>query len=134
MQLIDVVMKVESGCNPNAVRFESFLYLHTPKWISDQIAVAQDTNKCSFETARMIVCTSWGAWQLLGANICSISNTQVMQYPLETQRADAMELMRRIGFDGTSIFTTVDLHTFVKRWNGPNNISAYIAKLHEASR
>lgn len=67
--LQSVVSAVESGDNQNAIRFESSLFATRPLWVSNQIKRIQSIHKCSTDTAKMVACSSWGFYQILGANI-----------------------------------------------------------------
>lgn len=70
MRLADCVAAVESfGGWQGAIRFESALDLSHPQWVEGQASKIATANRCSIPTALMLACTSFGDYQILGANI-----------------------------------------------------------------
>jgi hypothetical protein len=64
---------VESSRYPHAIRFEATLWAKDPQWVNGQEpTIARYNGGCSQDTARMIACSSWGLYQLLGANIYAL--------------------------------------------------------------
>jgi hypothetical protein len=73
LTLWNCIAMVESGKFQGAMRFERFLFLDPPPWAKAQVARIQfchgGPSKCDEDTALQIACTSYGFFQLLGANI-----------------------------------------------------------------
>lgn len=139
--LLDVVQQVESGGNYAAIRFEPGLYRTFPGWVADSIPQIQQRNPgLSVDTYHMIACTSWGGWQMLGANIWRKSNPYHGSLSSFTssgwdQLQCANLFMADIGFDGRTNFETMtddDLHQFARAWNGPGAVETYIASMERA--
>jgi hypothetical protein len=65
-----VISKVESSDNQFAIRFEPTTFQAKPIWILGTLPkIAAHHPGASQDTLLMIACTSWGYYQILGANI-----------------------------------------------------------------
>ncbi len=69
--LESIISDIESAGNRYAMRFEPHVYERTQITTRYDAAVnaAKARNKCSLETARVIVATSWGKFQVMGFNL-----------------------------------------------------------------
>jgi len=66
-----LISYVESNNNSFAIRFESELYKHA-KSDPKILETIKSINVCSTATAKMIYCSSWGKYQIMGFNIYGI--------------------------------------------------------------
>ncbi len=72
LTLWDIIARVESNNNLEALRFEPEYYqrrVARNDWDNTIIQNIRAANACSLGTARMIYCTSWGAVQIMGFNL-----------------------------------------------------------------
>ena len=133
MTLMEAQAIVESSNDPLAIRFEPGLYTASPGWIARILPLVRSLNSCSTDTAKMIACTSFGMYQLLGANIYSLGYAhEIMAYgdDILQQHRDYSDFMGRGGF---SAYTDMDvtaiampeLLAIARYYNGPGNPQAY---------
>jgi len=66
-----IISDIESGGNRYALRFEPHVYerAQTLNRYAPMVNLARGRNKCSLETARVIIATSWGKFQIMGFNL-----------------------------------------------------------------
>ena len=139
MILLDAVEIVESSRNQFAIRFEPSLFQTRPIWAIDDEPLISTINKCDRETAIMIACTSFGAWQMLGCNIyaCGYKNPIGNFFDaFATQQMLAEQFIRECGAEPLSDMAQLSdaaLLAFATRWNGPGNPQAYLAALRRAA-
>lgn len=145
MLLSDVIAQVESGGDDAAVRFESRLYA---KWTvvdptpgtqhaRDEItATIEAGHRCTLSTARMIACTSWGRYQLLGMNIYGLCKCVVPVVHFiesaELQRDCLATFLCQRGIDFTLEEIVADpakREKFISRYNGPDATESYWAAM-----
>ena len=136
--LAAAVSQVESANFPYAMRFEAGLFAHPPSWVASAIPAAERFNRCNEPTARMLCCTSFGLFQILG---CNIYGMLARQFPVATFLWDAGAQMDAFAdfcahhgintatFDGTD---QNELENFARVYNGPGAIPDYSAKLKSA--
>lgn len=67
--IADVIAIVESSNNQKAIRFEPLTYNNNVNKVNNIITIIQNANKCSLGTARMIYCSSFGKYQIMGFNL-----------------------------------------------------------------
>ena len=136
--LASVIKAIESGGNPHAVRFEPVAYQDWA-WVPamDRIQVK---HKCSKDTAKMIACTSWGLYQLMGVNIFDPRYPKDAETPLDppdvfafvgdTGMQDLLfaAFLRAKGLNYTLeelLADDVKMAAFARAYNGPGNVAAY---------
>ena len=139
MILLDAVEIVESSRNQFAIRFEPSLFQTRPMWAIDDEPLISTINKCDRETAIMIACTSFGAWQMLGCNIYSQGYKNPIANFFEARAAQqllAEQFIRECGAEPLADMVRLSdptLLDFARRWNGPGNPQAYLAALRRAA-
>ena len=143
LDIAPVIAQVESATSDAALRFEPALYEHwaTPTPVRDAIvANIRSIHKCSRPTARMIACTSWGRYQILGENLysamcgCRLSVFGFVASP-GAQLSFFREFLRNRGIDFTLQDIIVDpgkRQQFVEGYNGPGDIDAYWVEIKDA--
>jgi hypothetical protein len=149
--LAAVVALVESRNNPNAMRFEPDLYhriqtrlrlLPIDSLILDMRRRVALIHGCSFDTACMILATSWGKFQLLGENIYDSQilpgrypyNCTVVQFlnspPLQEVMFNSFLVRRGIDFTIFGIMDDESLrNAFIEVYNGPGDVAGYWAAM-----
>jgi hypothetical protein len=74
VKLSDVIGQIESGGNPNAIRFEPLVFASltngamTPAH-AQIVSTIQAIHCCNVKTAQVIYSTSWGLYQVMGFNL-----------------------------------------------------------------
>ncbi len=149
MRLDDCVIAVESGAGSHyqAIRFEPVLFQNKPLWIVRQIPAIQKAHhgaaQCDYDTALMIGCTSFGLFQMLGANIWNNGNISVSMFDFcspnscESLQASAWE--KFIGIEGfradedLSAWDDGRFAKFAEYQNGPGAIAAYVAEMKKVA-
>jgi hypothetical protein len=133
--LSDVIADVESSDNPFELRFEASLYQKDPAWVAKQVPAIQKSNGyCDASTALMIACTSWGTYQLLGANIYSLGFAKpIMNFASEAdQDALFQQFIAPEGYSSTediSGWSEERFTAFATFYNGPDDGAAYVASM-----
>lgn len=142
LDLAAVIAAVETNDNPFAIRFEQALMAQwaamTPVRSAILAAIAS-LHDCSHDTARMIACTSWGRYQILGENLYDrgLVNVTVFAYvadpKLERLAFDAFLIRKEIGF---ALQDIIDDETkrakFIAAYNGPAGVADYWARMQAA--
>lgn len=138
MLLMDVAAAVESGNNPGAIRFEPAMYGNAPSWARNQLAYIHAANpSASAETGLMIACTSWGKFQLLGANVYAFG---LYRFPVADYLANELEQETIFGdfiaphdfhpHEDVSQWTDARFASYAAFYNGPSAVEAYVASMH----
>lgn len=137
MQLEYVIAQVESSNCLSAVRFESMLNNNHPQWIEGQLDKIQAANGCNVATALMIASTSWGKYQLLGANIyalgAKISLLEWWNDPV-AQSVSFAFFINPHGFEPSEDIASWTDDRFLKFaafYNGPGAPAAYAAAMQK---
>lgn len=136
----DAVAHVESRNDPAAIRFEPSLYHTSPAWVLLQVEkVRAAQGFCSHGTALMIACTSWGVYQILGANLYSLGYKQAIirfANDINAQKEFFNKFCTSNGLDPSLEVTPENkaalLH-FASVYNGPGNPQPYADALLEAA-
>lgn len=141
--LLQAVATVESSNLPHSIRFEPTLYGWPPAWITAGPALAriQQIHNCNHTTALMVAATSWGAYQLLGANIYGDpvaypKNIAALIYTPVDQDATAITFIKSLGYDPAAIVSTMqpaDVLGFAKAYNGPGAVDSYANAIKAAA-
>lgn len=142
MNLADVIKRIESAGNPYRPRFEYHAFIAWP-WtaVFDRILVK---HQVSHDTAKMIGCTSWGAYQMLGCNIfdlriSGIDPDHIFQYVADPVMQDASfaSFLKAKNIDytlETILGDAMKMNDFVTRWNGPGAVADYSARIRAAAQ
>lgn len=142
--LATVIKAIESGNNPHAVRFEPAAYQDWD-WVPAMDRI-QLKHKCSKDTAKMLACTSFGLYQLMGVNIFDPRYPKDPETPLDPP--DVFAFVADVGMQDVlfeaflrakSINYTlndllsddVKMAAFVRAYNGPGNVVTYSALIRE---
>lgn len=144
VDLAAVIAQVESSSRDEALRFESGLYRSWesshPEARAKIAANIRSIHACSHDTAKLIACTSWGRYQILGMNLYSpLCGCQVNIFhyvaDIDFQRICLEEFLRNKGI----YFRLEDiLEDFGKRsqficgYNGPHAVDAYWGAIKRA--
>jgi hypothetical protein len=130
--LAGCIATVESSNNLDAIKFERRLFDNTPPWILDQVPTIQKYNKCDETTAIAIGCTSYGEYQLLGANVYAKgADTSIISwcYLVSEQEAIFEAFIKTKGYEPYEDITLwndqkfIDFATF---YNGPDDVENYV--------
>jgi hypothetical protein len=139
-QLADVIAIVESSDTSYELRFEEDLYQTTPSWITDQeAAVTKGNGYCNAVTARMIACSSWGRYQMLGADIYSLDFTSPIANFLGSTALQDMvfrQFLAQKDFQPTEDISTwapARFTAFAAFYNGPGETADYVAAMKKAA-
>lgn len=133
VSLLDVIAMVESDNSALALRFEPRLYAQNPTWLHAAQDELRKRHPWSHDTCRQICATSYGAWQMLGANIVTVRPTfHPSFYTADMQKEDAEAFMKRLGFDPHADYMTIDKLRFASKWNGPGNVEDYVVDMERA--
>lgn len=141
MILSQCISLVESNDNPDAIRFEPELYLNCPDWITNTISNIAEKNICSTDTAKMIACSSWGKYQILGANIYAQGfANNIMDFVFDGDQSQETIFNKFIttgGFDwrdNLGTWSQEQFENFARFYNGPGNFQNYAAKMMEITK
>jgi hypothetical protein len=138
MLLMDVAATLESGNNAGAIRFEPAMFGNAPSWAKNQLAYIHAANPwASPETGLMIACTSWGKFQLLGANIYAFG---FFKFPIADFLANEAEQELVYGdfiaphdfhpHDDVTQWGDNQFTAYAAFYNGPGAVDAYVAAMH----
>ena len=141
-ELADVIAQVESNDNPQTLRYEPDLMA---QWAamnpvrSAILASISGLHDCSHDTARMIACTSWGRYQLLGENIYSVCQCNADIFVFVTQPGVQLLCFQRFLAARGIAFSIEEIlmdrtkrEQFIARYNGPGDIDVYWAQMQAA--
>lgn len=68
--LEEIISDIESAGRKDALRFEPHVYARTGQGkYAEAVNLAKSRNKCSYETARVIVSMSYAKFQIMGFNL-----------------------------------------------------------------
>lgn len=136
-KLAKAVSRVESSGFPYAVRFESGMFANKVGNASPAEFACMRWNKCNVITARMLCCTSWGLFQIMGFNLYDTLKLEVpigsFLFDPETQERAFEDFVKLGGFDPRNFDPSDDnLRTFARYYNGPGAVDDYSAELKAA--
>lgn len=137
--LAEVIALTETRDNPFELRYENATDAAHPGWIVNEIPTIQRVHgpTCSFQTALMIACTSYGRYQILGANIYSTASYGIPSYAKtifhfafddDGQLAQFHRFISQKMFDADECpetWTEQKGLSFATFYNGPGNPLAY---------
>jgi hypothetical protein len=138
--LAQVVAQTESRGNPWAVRFEPAVYARylavddqTATAIGAQIREFEQIHGCSPDTARVLLSSSWGRYQIMGFNL----GQHVLQFAADPDSQDAKFIVfcQRLGVtdaqmaDASWLIDDAAGMDFATRYNGPAKPASYLASL-----
>ena len=135
--LAQVIARVESADNPYALRFEPATYLNIGQSRFDLArAAAKSVNKCSIDTANVILSTSWGRFQIMGFNLYAKATHCVGEY-MASDAAQLFALSDMLAPWAMSPDDNADwiltnpqrVASLATRYNGPGNVADYSALL-----
>jgi len=134
MKLQEAVMHVESSCNKSAIRFEFATFRNLPGWMHPSIRTIRTIHNCTEETGDMIACTSFGLFQLLGANIYDLRYTAtIFEFisDIDGQYTLFRKFLSQRNFDPDMEVTADEssLLAFAKFYNGPGSPELYAKAL-----
>jgi hypothetical protein len=139
--LWQMTTRVESGNVWTAIRFEPTDYMSPPAWIRAQVGRIQGAHggggQCSEATALMIAATSWGAYQVLGANIWSSGYDKpvgafLSDLPGQTSVFKNMCGQVYVWNEDVTAWSDERFAGWAAHYNGPGNVAAYVAACHAA--
>lgn len=134
--LSDVVAQVESSGNPLAMRFEP-TFLSTVGCKQAAQNYAADGGYMDMNTAAVICCTSWGKFQIMGANLYGLLEYKKALVDFLTTPADQLTAFRsfidKIGFTDLpfSDMAQADLLKFAKLYNGSEVYAASLTHAYQ---
>jgi hypothetical protein len=130
---------VESSGNQYAIRFEPATFQAAPAWIMKQVSRIQYAHgkigAMDAQTALAVGCTSYGLYQILGANIYSGVYAKPFWQFMENvadQQAAFQEFISPHGFDPTedvSEWADSRFAAFATFYNGPGAVDDYVAMM-----
>lgn len=137
MILSDVIAGVESSDNIMAMRFEPAMYGNAPGWAKNQLTYIHAANPwASPETGLMIASTSWGRYQILGANIYAFGayNSPIAAFLASSSDQESVfhDFIGPHGYhpeDDTSVWNIAEFGAFAAFYNGPGAVDAYVAAM-----
>jgi hypothetical protein len=146
VKLERVVALVESGNNPEAFRFEPTVFAHekltddhSPEAAAKLILDTEKLHECSPDSARVILSSSWGKYQLMGFNLWPLGYMgTIWEFLSKPADQDLMfeEFVLEGGFyqselDDAGWLLTAETRalSFARFYNGLGNPQAYLEKL-----
>lgn len=140
--LADVIAHVESASGAALMRFEPSAYDRDFD-TALKLRVARG-NACSMDTARMILATSWGRFQFMGATLYSgpvnygLSVATFLGDPSDQRDAFGLFVAKRGGWDANApasfLLVPGKAEQFARCYNGPAAIDAYAGRLRQACK
>jgi N-acetylmuramidase len=134
--LAQIIASIESTNNHAAIRFEPRLYAAESILDKTLVARIQGANDCDSNTARMIACTSWGAFQVLGENIYSLRWSDsiglfLMSPSAQTDMFESFLTFRKLPNDWNALKSNGPLlENFARVYNGS---PAYSIRMRDAA-
>jgi hypothetical protein len=136
VSLTEVTSWVESSTEIDAIRTEPSLLANNPAWVSVMVPKIAECNACSLYTARTIACTSYGLFQMLGANIYTFYNGKIRAWwnDMSLQEQAFASFAKRLGFDANADVTQWSdemKNNWALHYNGPGAVPDYVAAFNE---
>ena len=148
VSLASVVAETESANNLNAYRFEPATYA-VFKSVDDQtksptgalIRHTETLHQCSPDSARVILSSSWGKYQIMGENIWSLGYPgTIWKFMMDDagQSATFEAFCLRIGVsaqdqaDCSWLLDDTKGLVFARWYNGPGSPDVYLARLRQS--
>ncbi len=136
MTLYDCVAGVESSHNPLALRFEPVMFQNRELWALRTIPkIIQANTGISQDTGLMLACSSFGKYQVLGANIYAQGyEKSIFAFVNSESDQDATfaGFIKPHGFnplDDVSKWPAEKFSEFAAFYNGPANVADYAAAM-----
>lgn len=145
--LLDVIARVESAGDFGAMRFEERVY---DGWRQSNnagriaiLGLIKTENRCNTETAAMIAATSWGKFQMMGFNIYDPDGFAFDGPLLEYLTSEHFQedccsqfLRKKQVFWSLAdvLANPVKQLALANAYNGPDNVTDYVAKLLAAAK
>ena len=127
-----LIADIESAGRFDAMRFEPHVYKRaTAGAYGNSVALARRVNKVSLATARMIVATSWGGFQIMGFNIYTSESDSVgigaflRDTEIQRQYFRAYVIKRNIAYTVDELRDETKRRDFARKYNG--DADAYAA-------
>jgi len=133
--LWDAIASIESGNNHRAMRFDPDFCKHDPQWVEGMQYKIMQIHGCNQTTAWMIAATSFGSFQLLGANIYSLGWEATIFdfiYSAPGQFHSFSMWIEKAGFSATENIDEWNEKRFLKfalYANGTDDPETYIARM-----
>lgn len=134
--LAKVIATVESGPFPYAMRFEPGVYARPP--FPPTLAAAEKANHCNDATARVVLATSYGLFQIMGFNLYGPLKLTIAIGPYLFDTEQQFDAFKRFvtlnGFDPENFDFTDDglIERFARSYNGLGDVANYSAKMKAA--
>lgn len=142
MDLAGVIKSIESGGNPQAVRFEPGVYgwdLSPPNRAAI-VERVRSIHDCSHGTAHALFSMSFGLFQLMGFNLYDpdqgLWSGTVFDYvnAPALQEATFQKFIEHHRIDFTLeelLGDPAKMELFVRTWNGPGDVDGYSARIRQ---
>jgi hypothetical protein len=124
------------------MRFEPVMFSNKPLWVLNQVKVIQANHggpsSCDSDTALAIACTSYGLYQILGANIYANGfKGTIFEYVASAviQETAFNAFIAAHGFSANEPmdgWSQSEYQDFASFYNGPGNIQAYVQAMMRA--
>lgn len=139
-----VIADIESAGNFGAMRFEPHVYERASAFsparkYADEVARAREANRVSLATARMIIATSWGGFQIMGFNIYSATaaprvaiSTFLSDRSIQVRHFRAFVTSRNIAYTVEELRDETKRRDFARKYNG--DVDGYAALIEKRIR
>lgn len=139
VNLSDVIAHIESGNNPNAIRFEPLVFasLTTGAMTSahaEIVSTIQAIHVCNVKTAQVIYSTSFGLFQAMGFNLYGPGGTKESIFKFGTDPIEQVRVFDSLCSTWNILFSVGDLAAspelrskFALRYNGAQAYADRIA-------
>lgn len=136
--LRDVFARIESGGNPFAIRFEPSTWARNN--FQSLFTRVVNANKCDVNTARMLLASSFGLYQIMGFNlynpgICDYRGPIALFLNNVSDQNKAMDAFldaANIRVTPSQLYDPATRARVARLYNGPGDVSAYSFKLLKA--
>ena len=138
LTLESIISDIESAGRKDALRFEPHVYARTGEGkYSVMVALAKERNRCSFETARVIVSMSVGKFQIMCFNLYDPTGIDYPGSVIAYGNDDMVQAgtFRTFCQRRNIYFSVQDLHDealrlrFAEVYNGPGAPADYAKKI-----
>jgi len=136
LTLEELIADIESAGNKYAMRFEPHVFDRTQSSTryGVMVNIARARNKCSRDTARVIISTSWGKFQIMGFNLYDPASldypSSVGQYmATDTDQAETFKtfcLNKGIYFSISDLLDEALALRFARTYNGADEYAKKI--------